>query len=156
MNHMMDDPAERVGYLLWQGAHVVGRAIASALAPFDLTAAQFGLIVHTSREPGVSAAELARRLNLTPQSVQTALRPLLDRGVLERRAHPVHGRVLGNFLTAQGRVLAEEANEAVVLGDQELIAVLTKEQQRAIHDGLRAIVLRLNPAALDRASVWGR
>ncbi len=152
-NRGLSDPADRVGYLLWQTAHLVGRQMTAALEPFDLTPAQFGALVHTGREPGVSAAELARRVNLTPQSIQTALRPLLERQWVQRRPHPVHQRVLGNFLTPDGLAGTERASAAVTGADAKLVAGLTDTEVAALRDHLRRTLLALNPAALDRSSL---
>ena len=149
----LPDPGDRVGYLLWQTAHLVGRRMTVALEPFDLTPAQFGALVHTGREPGVSAAELARRVNLTPQSVQTALRPLLERKWLQRRPHPVHRRVLGNFLTPEGLAGTERASAAVTEADAQLVAALDGDEVAVLRDHLLRVLLALHPAALDRSSL---
>lgn len=140
----LQDPAERFGYLLWQTAHVVERRLAGCLEPFGLTPAQFGLLVHTGREPGVSAAELARRLNLTPQAVQTALRPLLENGSVERRSHPVNRKVLTCFLSAEGLALTRRASEAVTRTDDELLASLTDAQAQQLRGHLRQALQSLN------------
>ncbi len=155
-NSGLADPADRVGYLLWQTAHAVGRRMSVALKPFDLTPAQFSALVHTGREPGVSAAELARRINLTPQSTQTALRPLLEREWVQRRPHPVNRRVLGNFLTPEGQAGTERASAAVTDTDTQLVADLTDGEVAALRDHLMRVLLALNPAALDRSSLRSR
>ena len=155
-NNGLADPTDRVGYLLWQTAHAVGRRMAVALKPFDLTPAQFSALVHTGREPGVSAAELARRINLTPQSTQTALGPLLEREWVQRRPHPVHRRVLGNFLTPEGQAGTERASVAVTDTDTQLVADLTDGEVAALRDHLMRVLLALNPAALDRSSLRSR
>lgn len=149
----LDDPAERIGYLLWQTAHVVNREMTAALQPFRLTPAQFGALVHTGREPGVSAAELARRINLTPQSVQTALRPLTERSWLERRPHPVHRRVLGNFLTEDGLAATQEASDAVTRADARISVAFEGAEQEEFTNFVRRALLALNPTALDRSSL---
>jgi DNA-binding MarR family transcriptional regulator len=147
------DPADRLGYLLWQTAHLAVRQQAAALEPFGLTPAQLGVLVYTGREPGLSAAELARRVNLTPQSIQTALRPLLARGWVTRRPHPVHRRVLGNFLTPAGRTGAEQAASAAAETDARLVSSLTDDELTDLKVRLRQVLLFLNPAALDRSSL---
>ena len=145
-----------MGYLLWQTAHLVGRRMGVALEPFDLTPAQFSALVHIGREPGVSGAELARRINLTPQSTQTALRPLLEREWVRRRPHPVHRKVLGNFLTPEGQAGTERASAAVTDTDTQLVADLTDEEVAVLRDHLMRVLLALNPAALDRSSLRPR
>lgn len=147
------DPADRSSYLLWQTAHLAGRQLATALEPFYLTAAQFGALLHTGREPGISAAELARRVNLAPQSMQTALRPLLEREWVQRRPHPVHQRVLGNFLTPEGLAVARQASTAVTSADTLLVASLDDSEVKDLKSYLLRILLSLNPTALDRSSL---
>lgn len=153
MKHMTHDPAERGGYLIWQTAHLIGRGIDNALGEFRLTPAQFGAVVHIGREPGISAAELSRRINITPQSVQTALLPLLERGWVQRRRHPVHGRVLGNYLTPEGTTVAHQAGEAVTAFDEQLLGTLSAQEQTQLKALVARLLLSLNPTALDRSSV---
>lgn len=145
MNAQLPDPADRVGYLLWQTAHLAVRQLTTALEPFDLTPAQFGVLVHAGREPGISAAELARRVNVTPQSIQAALRPLVEREWVARRPHPVHRRVLGNFLTPTGLTGTEQASAAVTETDASLLASLSDTQATVFKDQLRQVLLSLNP-----------
>lgn len=153
MNHDLDDPADRIGYLLWQTAHLVNREMSAALQPFGLTPAQFAALVHTGREPGVSAAELARRINLTPQSIQTALRPLIERRWMERRPHPVHRRVLGNFLTDAGLTATQQAGGAVASADARISAAFDETEREEFTTYVRRALLTLNPTALDRSSL---
>jgi DNA-binding MarR family transcriptional regulator len=147
------DPAERAGYLLWQTAHVFGLEMGAALEPFDLSPAQFGALTHVGREPGVSAAELARRLLLTPQSLQSALTPLRDRALIERRSHPVHGRVLGNFLTDCGMRLAEQTSTVVAAVDEQMLRDFTADEANHFRGYIRRAMLTLSPTALDRTSI---
>lgn len=153
MKDRLDDPADRIGYLLWQTAHLVNREMSIALQPFKFTPAQFGALVHTGREPGVSAAELARRINLTPQSIQTALGPLIERNLMERRPHPVHRRVLGNFLTPDGLTVTHQAGDAVIDADAGISAAFSAAEQEQFKNFVRRALLSLNPNALDRSSL---
>lgn len=153
MKHTLVDPADRIGYLLWQTAHLVNREMTAALQPLALTPAQFGALVYTGREPGVSAAELARRLILTPQSVQTTLRPLIERSWMERHPHPVHRRVLGNFLTEDGLTATRAATDAVSNADARIVAAFDEAEQEQLLSLVRRTLLSLNPTALDRSSL---
>ena len=53
------------------------------------------------------SGDLARRLLISPQGVQLALKELERRGLVERKQDPAHGRILQAFLTDQGRKVAE-------------------------------------------------
>lgn len=153
MNHLPADPAARTGYLLWQAGHAVSRVMGAALEPVDLTPAQFSALVHVSREPGVSAAELARRTNLTPQSMQTALLPLVRRELVERRPHPVHRRVIGLYPTARTAETLDQAEHAVQTADKGLVCGLDAGEAETFHRLLRRVLTNLNPTAFDRTSL---
>ena len=153
MNHVPADPATRTGYLLWQTGHAVSRIMMAALEPVDLTPAQFSALVHISREPGVSAAELARRINLTPQSMQTALLALVHRELVERRPHPVHRRVIGLYATVRTAKTLEEAERAVRAADDGLVAGLDAAEGETLHRLLRHVLTTVNPSVFDRTSL---
>src|SRR6201990_349372 len=65
--------------------------------------AQIGVLRQLSNDPGLSGAELARRLLISPQGVQLALTALERRNLVQRKQDPQHGRILQAFLTDQGR-----------------------------------------------------
>lgn len=71
-----------------------------------VTTAQIGVLRQLANQPGLSGAELARRLLITPQGVQLALTALEKRGLVERKQDPQHGRILQVFLTDEGRAVA--------------------------------------------------
>jgi DNA-binding MarR family transcriptional regulator len=153
VNHLPADPATRTGYLLWQTGHAVSRVMSAALEPVDLTPAQFSALVHVSREPGVSAAELARRINLTPQSMQTALLALVHRELVERRPHPVHRRVIGLYPTAGTAETLDQAEHIVRAADEGLVADLDADEAETFHRLLRRVLTTVNPTSFDRTSL---
>ena len=153
MNHIAYDPVQRPGYLLWQAAHAQEHILNSAPAEFGLTILQFGCLIHITNEPGISGAELARRTGNTPQSVQTGLKPLLDNGTIERRPHPVHGRVLGVYPGPGAVALAAGSAAAVDSVDDELVDGFSAAEAQLFHDLLLRAVENLNPVTLDRSSL---
>jgi DNA-binding MarR family transcriptional regulator len=102
-----------VGFLLVQAWYALRSAMDAALRPHDLTPFQYGALSVLARDPGLSGADLARACNLTPQSINEVLPTLERKGLIERRPHPTHGRILQSKLTDDGRRRLEEANPAV-------------------------------------------
>jgi DNA-binding MarR family transcriptional regulator len=153
VNHTSFDPVQRPGYLLWQTAHVLEHNLNAALADFGITILQFGCLVHVTNEPGISAAELSRRTGMTPQSVQTSLKPLLENGTIERRPHPVHGRVLGIYPHDAAYELVRNSGIAVDSTEDELVDGFTAAEATQLHDLLLRALTNLNPVALDRSSL---
>lgn len=103
----------RTGYLLRQTWQQLHNAMEVALRDHGLTSAQFGALSVLAREPGASGAELARGVNTTPQAMNGVLAGMERDGLVERRPHPTHGRILQVDLTDEGRRRLEAARPAV-------------------------------------------
>src|SRR5919205_1577025 len=92
----------RSGYLLRQAWHAFRAAMETALRPYGLSGAQYGVLSVLARDPGMSGADLARACNTTPQAMNGVLATLERGGLVERRPHPTHGRILQVTLTPEG------------------------------------------------------
>src|SRR5919197_6610461 len=103
----------RSGYLLRQAWQAFHGAMESALRDHGLTGAQYAVLSVLARDPGLSGAELARACNTTPQAMNGVLATLERNGLVERRPHPTHGRILEANLTREGQRRLEEARPAV-------------------------------------------
>src|SRR3954452_6412485 len=77
-------------------------AMERALAPLEITPAQFALLRLVVGTPGMSGADLARIERLTPPTVSVILANLERKGVLSRRSHPGNARVQCLEATALG------------------------------------------------------
>jgi DNA-binding MarR family transcriptional regulator len=95
-------PEGRLGYLLVQAHHAFAAAMEDALRDANLSRPQFGTLSVVVAEPGLSSADLARAVMVTPQAVNLLLSGLEREGLVERRAHPTHGRILQIFPTDEG------------------------------------------------------
>jgi DNA-binding MarR family transcriptional regulator len=101
------------GYLLrqaWQSFH---GAMDDALRPHRLNGSQYAVLSVLARDPGASGADLARACNTTPQAMNGVLATLEREGLVERRAHPTHGRILQVQLTGEGRRRVEAATPSI-------------------------------------------
>src|SRR3954467_5629909 len=104
----------RSGYLLRQAWHAFRTAMEAALREHGLSGAQYAVLSVLARDPGASGAELARACNTTPQAMNGVLGTLERGELIERRAHPTHGRILQQTLTDEGRRRLKAANPAVL------------------------------------------
>src|SRR4051812_10022144 len=101
------------GYLLRQAWHAFRTALEAELRMHGLSGAQYAVLSVLARDPGASGAELARACNTTPQAMNGVLGTLERGGLVERRAHPTHGRILQATLTGEGRRRLKAATPAV-------------------------------------------
>src|ERR1700709_2633591 len=96
---MVNTPPQ-VGYALKQAQSLLHLRMEQALRPLRLTVSQYSCLHHLRREPGISAAALARGTFVTRQSMNAMLQQLIDRDLVTRPSRPESGRSLPTVLTA--------------------------------------------------------
>ncbi|MFD3619497.1 MarR family winged helix-turn-helix transcriptional regulator [Streptomyces sp. NPDC058676] len=112
---------DRVTWALRRAEWAVQARKDQRLRPLGLAAAQYTLLICVHADPGLTGAELARRLNVTPQAVASQVARLEERGHLERRPHSRHRHVQELHLTDAGRDALRDA-DAVIVGIEQQIA----------------------------------
>jgi DNA-binding MarR family transcriptional regulator len=131
------------GFLLRQAWQGFGRAMDEALAPHGLSPAQYGALSVLARDPGASGADLARGCNTTPQAMNGVLATLEREGLVERHAHPTHGRVLQVDLTSKGKHRLDRASPAVRRLEASIERGFGAEEMEAVKRWLVATAERL-------------
>lgn len=97
--------------------------LTDVLAPHGLTPVQYGLLAHLAAEPGLTQAELARRVLMRPQSMSYLLDGLVERGLVDRvgergsgRANPIELTDSGADLLAGAWPVVKQVNSPAALG----------------------------------------
>jgi DNA-binding MarR family transcriptional regulator len=140
----------RVGYLLVQAYQAFATAMEAALHEGgNLSRAQFGTMSVIVREPGLSSADLARAVLVTPQAINQLVANLEASGLVERRTHPSHGRILQIHPTAEGIRRLEASYPVVTELEDRITAGLTErkvaEVKRWLVDTARAMRAATEP-----------
>lgn len=104
---------DRVTWALRRAELAVQTLKERRLRPLGLAASHYTLLISVHSEPGLTGAELARRLNVTPQAVASLVARLESRGQVERREHPRHRHVQELHLTEAGRETLRAADKAI-------------------------------------------
>ncbi|MEM9134697.1 MAG: MarR family transcriptional regulator [Actinomycetota bacterium] len=126
------DMADRLGMAIKRAEQHLIRAKTDALTPIGLTVPQYAALLALSEEPGISAAELARRCLVTPQTMTTVIRNLVAKEAVERRPHPSIGHVRQVFLSDRGRELLAAADIEAVAVECRLAAAFSESERRAL------------------------
>ncbi|MEO3875146.1 MarR family transcriptional regulator [Nonomuraea sp. B12E4] len=98
------------------------------LRDHGITPAQQSAMAILSDHDGITAAELARKCAVTPQTMNSTLGRLEKRGLVERRPHPMHGTLIEVRLTTAGRELFDRADAHVAELDSALAKELSAEE----------------------------
>jgi DNA-binding MarR family transcriptional regulator len=142
---------ESRGNLLWllKGAFHSGRRIVDeAVRVYGVTAAQLGVLNRLAQHPGLSGAQLARQMLITPQAAQLALTTLEQRGLIERTPDPNHGRILRATLTKEGRRVARVCMATALAAEEKLFGDLTTEERGTLSELLQRVIDQ-SPAAAN-------
>jgi DNA-binding MarR family transcriptional regulator len=138
------------GYLLRQAWNAFRTAMDAALRAEGLSGAQYAALSVLARDPGLSGADLARACNTTPQAINGVVATLERGGLVARRAHPSHGRILQAFLTDEGRRRLDRATPAVRAVERSIERGLADDEVAAVKRWLVGLAQRLgdtDPAA---------
>ena len=131
----MAGPDGPVGYLLRQAWLVLRAALDEDLRQVGLSAAQYGVLRAVGErdgQAGVSGAELARGVLLTPQTAHEIVQALEARGLLARHPDPADRRVRLIQLTDTGRALVEQARQRAEAVEARMVSTLAPNQQRQL------------------------
>lgn len=135
-----------LGYLLRQGANAYRYRVEQVLADLHLTQPQFSLLTMVAAYPGYSSADMARLSLLTPQTMTVIVANLLKAGLVERRAHPIHGRIQQLDLTDAGMDRLNAAKERVYAVEKELMSGLSQDDETVVRRWLARIAKTTLPS----------
>jgi DNA-binding MarR family transcriptional regulator len=130
-------------YLVGRIDRVVRRAMGTVLEVQGLSVNQYATLSVLDRRSGLSNAQLARRALVSPQSMNEVLLALEQRGLVRRRAHPDHGRILQARLTAKGRALLARCDAEVHQVEARMVSGLSEDEQVALRCALLSSIRTL-------------
>jgi DNA-binding MarR family transcriptional regulator len=140
-------------YLLKRAELAVRSCLDVVLAEFDLTPAQFLMLYRLRDHAELSGAALARDIGVRPQSIIGLIRPLENKGILEREPSPDHQRVLHMRLTSAGKKLLADAIRVTGRIEAELLSDLEDKRVAALQDMLAGLWKRAESNALHPGSI---
>ena len=129
-----------VGYALKHAQSLLHLRMEEALKPLGLTVSQYSCLHHLRREPGISAAALARATFVTRQSMNAMLQQLIDRDLVARPSRAQSGRALPTLLTDAGSEALDSAQVLVDGVERRMLAGLSGSETAALARGLAACV----------------
>ncbi|MGH7722168.1 MAG: MarR family winged helix-turn-helix transcriptional regulator [Candidatus Dormibacteria bacterium] len=100
---MSSPPRAPIGRALRRTMQAFRIAAEAELAPLGMSLPLANALIDLEEEDGISSAELSRRVSVTAQTMTHLVSSLMERGLVERRRHSSHGRILTVHLTPAGR-----------------------------------------------------
>ncbi len=130
----------RTSYLVKRVEVGVRVMLDAALRRYGLTSGQYLLLSQVSRQGGLSSAELARRLSVTPQSMNESIATLEQKRLVRRTEDRTNRRILLIGLTREGRRVLAACDKAVDTAEDDYFAALAPAKLAALRDLLAALL----------------
>jgi len=128
------------------------QVVAARLAPYDLTLQQFWVILVLLEKGSCSLHPLAQLVWMDDPTASRVVKTMVERGLLDTRPDPMHGRRILISLTPATIPLAQELSG--IAGDIKagLVAGLQPDQQAALRQGLLAMFANLGDMLAEKPS----
>ena len=137
MASVQDQP---LGYLLHRvTATLRAQITTTVLTPVSLAFPQYLCMRFLSSDAGMSNADLARALNVSPQATNVVVRELIARGLVERPESTPSGRSLPIRLTREGARLLKHADLGMRQAERRMLQKVTPQQRRELKQILASL-----------------
>src|SRR5215471_13467985 len=134
------EPKRSIGRLLGNVKMAMGDAIDSELAPFDITGAQFMILVAIASDEADSAASLCRGISYDPGAMTRMIDRLEQKGLIRRTDHPDDRRRVGLELTAEGKAVYPKLRAASVTVQNRFLRGFSKTEVRQLESLLKRML----------------
>ncbi|MEO6955827.1 MAG: MarR family transcriptional regulator [Antricoccus sp.] len=121
------------GYLLARVGGDSRRRWARTLLEEDLTPHHYSALIALLQLGAMSQQQLSHLVGIDPRNAVPVIDQLQARGLLARNADPADRRRNAVTLTASGKKLLTQLRHAADAAEDELLAPLTTNEQRALH-----------------------
>jgi len=140
----MTDVEPRLSYVIARLERALRAAINDRVKPHGLTTLQYTTLSLLGARGELSNAQLARRSYMTPQAMSEVIEALESKGLIRRDPHPNHRRIYPAALTAKGRKVLGECDQAVDELEEQVLRDLSPAERAGLADGLMTAVRSLH------------
>ena len=135
-----DASSTRTIYLLKRAETAVRAGLDRALAPLEVTPAQYVTLSLLKTLTNQSSAELARKAGITPQAMSETIAGLIKKQLIARTPSPEHRRVLVTKLTRSGGALLAKCDLRVDALEARALGSISSGDLKLIRAAFRKII----------------
>ncbi|SDV48569.1 MarR family winged helix-turn-helix transcriptional regulator [Chitinasiproducens palmae] len=125
-------PQSSIGRQLTRARHLLLEIVSEELAPLQLTAAQWGVVVLLAEETANTPAELSRLLDYDPGAMTRLIDRLAEKGIVERIDSPDDRRSKMIVLTEQGKQLYPSIRPRIIRAHNTLLRGFSEDEARQL------------------------
>jgi DNA-binding MarR family transcriptional regulator len=139
-----------ISYVIARLERAVRKEIGRLVGPRGLSVAQYTTLSILRSRTGLSNAQLARRLWVTPQSMNEVISALERMGHIQRVPDAGNRRILRTALTPQGRETLAACDADILAMEDGMLAGISDEGHEELVATLELCVRRVNSLSDER------
>ncbi|MBP9878148.1 MAG: MarR family transcriptional regulator [Alphaproteobacteria bacterium] len=132
-----------LGYNLRKAQLAVFQSFQNAIAPYDVSPGQFGILVLISENPGLSQSELGNAMGIDRSTMVAVIDRLETRKFVMRQGSPYDRRSYALQLTPEGQELVSKLVPLVKQHEDSIASELSKTELNQLIDMLARIALNV-------------
>ncbi len=126
----------RIAYAIGRLERAVRHGLGAVTRRFGLTVAQYTALSVLRARKELSNAQLARRSFVTPQAMNEILKAMTSSGMVARRPHTRHGRIVQIGLTAKGERTLRRCDAAARRVEAAMLVRLSPAERTRLREVL--------------------
>jgi DNA-binding MarR family transcriptional regulator len=126
--------AGNTGFLISRIGLAASRAFAERIAAVGVTPRGWGALNVLDKEGAITQQSLGTCIGMDPSSMVATIDELEAEGLVERRRNPQDRRAHALYVTDKGRRTLAEGRKVARRAQEELLAPLTGEERRQLHE----------------------
>ncbi|WP_236025253.1 MarR family winged helix-turn-helix transcriptional regulator [Arenibaculum pallidiluteum] len=130
---------ELIGYNLRKAQIAVFQNFQAAVAPYDITPGQFGVLILIRENTGLSQSELGTAVGIDRSTMVAVIDRLEGRGWVVRAPSPSDRRSYALELSPEGERLVDELIPKVRAHERQMTSDLNKQEQQQLIDLLQRV-----------------
>ena len=137
-----------IGYLFRLAEHALRLDMDKSLAEQNLNAPQYAVLSLIAHYPDSSGADLARRFQVTAQTMAGIVAQLEARSLVKRKNHATHKRVLTVAITPEGQRRLRACESIAAAIEVRMLTDLSQAEERELRRLLEKCIAHLKPSGV--------
>ena len=140
------DRMNSAGYLVNNLARLLVEVLRKRIAPLGIVPGQFPTLLALWEKDGLTQKELLALVDIEQATLANTLTRMERDGLIIRKEHPADARARTIHLTEQGHSIRDEAYQAAMQINEEVLADLSDEETQEFLDYMRRVIGRIKEA----------
>lgn len=134
------DRMSSAGYLVNNLARLLVEVLRKRIGPLGIVPGQFPTLLALWEKDGLTQKELLSQVDIEQATLANTLTRMERDGLITRKEHPADARARTIHLTDAGRSIRDQAYEAAMQINAELLADLSEAEAQAFLSSLRRVI----------------